>query len=97
MHKEITCVYLFLYITYYVGSMGIDAWCLAQHWFIIQMYPGVHGLNPSLLTVGPVTLSKDVIIKIYTKSVLGMLMAWCIGSGATSSHRADYLYSWVLK
>ena len=38
------------------------------------MSPWVHGLNPSLVTVGPITLSKDVIITIYTKSVLWMLM-----------------------
>ena len=95
MDKEIICVYLFLYNTYYVGFVVTDAWCLAQRWLIIQRSPGVHGFNPSLLTMGPAMLSKDVIITIDTKSVLWMLMSWCIGSGDTNSHRADYLYSRV--
>ena len=97
LDKEIICVYLFLYDIYYVGSVVTDAWCLAQHRLIIQMSPGVHGLNQSLMTMGPATLtgSKDVIITIYTKSVLWMLMAWCISSGDTSGHKADYLCSRV--
>ena len=75
--KEIIFVYLFLFDVYYVGSVVTDAWCLAQHRLYIQMSPGVHGLNPSLLTVDLATLtgSKDVIITIYSKSVLWMLMA----------------------